>query len=58
MLKKGNNGDGLSNNSVVVVQGNSNEEDDVEVLILCTSSSANAWVFDSGASYHMTCNCD
>ncbi|XP_023746148.1 uncharacterized protein LOC111894303 [Lactuca sativa] len=34
------------------------EGDDGDVLTVCTSSSADAWVLDSGASYHMTYNCD
>ena len=56
MLKKGDNDFGPSNNNIDVVQGNYDEGDDGEVLAVCTSSSADAWVLDSRASYHTTCN--
>ena len=41
-----------------MVQKSSNEGDNSDVLIVCTSIYVDAWVLDSGASYHMTYTCD
>ena len=48
--KKESNG----NASAAVVQESSDEEDKGDVLTVSTSGSANTWVMDTGASYHMT----
>lgn len=41
-----------------MVQEGSDKGDDGEVLIVSTSSSIDAWIFDFGESYYMTYNHD
>ncbi len=53
--KKGNNQkESNGKASASVVQDSSDEGDGGDVLTVSTSSSANTWVMDTGASYHMT----
>ncbi|KAI3779090.1 hypothetical protein L2E82_08575 [Cichorium intybus] len=55
-LLKGGKGENSNNGSAAIVQDGSEEEDIGDVLTVCTSSSVDAWVLDTGASYHMTDN--
>lgn len=55
LLKKGNHEvESINNNNVVVVQESFDKRDDGDVLTVYTNSYADAWILDSGASYHMT----
>lgn len=47
-----------NSNTIVMVQESFDEDDEDVVLIICTTSSTDAWIFESGASFHMTYNLD
>lgn len=47
-----------NNNTFFVVYESSNEWVDGDVMIVCTSSSTDAWILESRTSYHMKFNLD